>query len=39
MVLGMEGCYHINVLLVPQCVKLATKLLYIHDHFEDQVIN
>ena len=39
MVLAMEGFYHINALIVPQCVKLITTLLYIHDHFEDQVIN
>ena len=39
MVLGMEGVYHIHALLVLQCVKLTTKLLYIHDHFEDQVKN
>ena len=39
MVLGMEGFYYMHVLLVPQCVKLIATLLYIHDHFEDQVIN
>ena len=31
--------YTVHALLAPQCVKLITKLLYIHDHFEDQVIN
>ena len=39
MVLAMEGFYHIHALVVPQCVKLITTLLYIHDHFEDQLIN
>ena len=36
MVLGMEGFY---TLLALQCVKLIAKLLYTHDHFEDQIIN
>ena len=39
MVLEMEGFYCIHALLVPQYVKLITKLLYIYGHFENQVIN
>ena len=39
MVLGMGGGVTIYMHYTHQCVKLITKLLYIHDHFEDQVIN
>ena len=40
MVLVMEGFlpYTVHALLAPQCVKLITKSVYIHDHFEDQVV-